>query len=101
MRRPLRLQEFQLRRDMRRQDLTQRAEGRLGRPLLTVTLVPPWASKLQFAEGGSKAQRMVALYSPWSMATRTGSVPLEMVGELLTYQVLLQSTEDRFRLLEA
>lgn len=35
------------------------------------------------------------------MATRAGSVPLEMVGELLTYQVLLRSTQDHFRLLEA
>src|ERR1022692_763006 len=43
---------------MRRQKLFQRAEGRLGRPTLTGALVPPWASKLQIAEGGSKAQRM-------------------------------------------
>jgi hypothetical protein len=37
---------------------------------------------------------MVAFDGPWPTATRTGSVPLEVAGELVAYQLLLQIMED-------
>src|ERR1019366_10044679 len=100
MRRPLGLQEFQLRRHMRGQERIQGAVARRGRWILAGAPQPAWASKLQITKGGSKAQRVITLDGPWPMATRTVSVPLNMLGELLPYQLVLQATQERFRLLQ-
>src|ERR1700693_766405 len=85
---------------MRRQDYIQRAVGRADGPFLTGTPVPARAAQLNVAEGGSKAQRVIAFEGPWPTTLGTRSVPREVIGELLTNQLLLQTIEHRFRLFQ-
>jgi hypothetical protein len=85
---------------MRRQDRIQRAVSGVGGSLLAGAPVPARTLQIDVAEGGSKAQRVIALEDPKPMTTGVSPMAIELSCELLPNQLLLQATEDRFRLVQ-
>jgi hypothetical protein len=99
--RPLGLQEFELRRDVRSQYLGERTEGCFQGPRLTGARVPARALQRNVTEGCPELQRVITLECPWLVTNSTGAPRIEKLSQLTAHNVILEGSEQSLGFAEA